>query len=198
MKKNNKGFTLMELLAVIVILAILVAVAIPSVTKYLNDARKGSIENEAAELVTAARTYIVANNITKPGNFVFNIRPNGVSAGDKDGVLKSATWYPATGTPIPIENVVQKNLVNSPYGNKYIQAYVRVESTPVKDKDNALTGEVTTTFTLYLDDGVYCFKGVEESKLTEKGSLENTCGTEPGKDKVNNNPTSGAAPTGNQ
>ena len=109
MKKNNKGFTLIELLAVIVILAILVAVAIPSVTKYLNDARKGSIQNEAAELVTAARTYIVANNITKSGNFVFNI-------GDgKDN--KSATWYaaPADGsvnsTGVTVENVVEKNLI---------------------------------------------------------------------------------------
>lgn len=139
MKKNNKGFTLIELLAVIVILAILVAVAIPSVTKYLNDARKGSMQNEAAELVTAARTYIVANNITKQGKFVFNIGG------------KTATWVPegsTLATNTPIDNVVQKNLVNSPYGNKYQIAYVDVLR-------NNKTGE--SKFKLHLTDGVYCF-----------------------------------------
>ncbi len=136
MKKNNKGFTLIELLAVIVILAILVAVAIPSVTKYLNDARRGSMQNEAAELVTAARTYIVANNITKPGNFVFNIGG------------KTATWKPTTGNEVPIDNVVQKNLAKSPYGNDYQAAYVEVSR-------NNETGE--SKFKLYLSDGIYCF-----------------------------------------
>ena len=159
MKKNNKGFTLIELLAVIVILAILVAVAIPSVTKYLNDARKRSMQNEAAELVTAARTYIVANNITKPGKFIFNIGG------------KTATWVPniANGTEkkTDIPNVVQKNLVNSPYGNKYQAAYVIVDRDLFKG---------TSTFKLVLSDGVYCYysedansatpTGVDESKLS--------------------------------
>ena len=114
MKKNNKGFTLIELLAVIVILAILVAVAMPSVTKYLNDARKVSMQNEAAELVTAARTYIVANNITKAGNFIFDIGS------------KKAYWVSTNGTQTPIDNVVQQDLKNSPYGNEYKAAYVEV------------------------------------------------------------------------
>lgn len=153
MKKNNKGFTLIELLAVIVILAILVAVAIPSVTKYLNDARKGSMQNEAAELVTAARTYIVANNITKSGNFVFNIEG------------KTATWVPADGSPVKeVGNVVQKNLVNSPYGNKYQAAYVAVNR-------DASTG--ASTFSLFLSDGIYCFNDVDESDLNKDEKLIN-------------------------
>ena len=174
MKKNNKGFTLIELLAVIVILAILVAVAIPSVTKYLNDARKGSMENEAAELVTAARTYIVANNETKSGNFVFNIGK------------KTAEWKPNGATAVPITNVVQKNLVNSPYGNKYQTAYVEVSR-------DAGTG--VSTFKLNLSDGVYCIVGVDESNL--KGSIKtvNTvnnvakCGTDANAKEIPKQPT---------
>ncbi len=183
MKKNNKGFTLIELLAVIVILAILVAVAIPSVTKYLNDARKGSIQNEAAELVTAARTYIVANNITKSGNFVFNI------GADKDN--KSATWYaePATGsansTGVTIENVVQKNLIKSPYGNDYNVAFVRVQTTAIAGKP----GEFNTEFKLYLNDSVYCFNGVEESELNKDENLSVEC------TKYTTNPTTSALPS---
>ena len=159
MKKNNKGFTLIELLAVIVILAILVAVAIPSVTKYLNDARKGSMQNEAAELVTAARTYIVANNITKSGDFIFKIGS------------KEADWVPDDAKKADvkhIDNVVQKNLVNSPYGNKYVAAYVEV------DRD---AGTGVSTFKLKLSDGIYCFNGIDESDLSKDSYPINDTGT---------------------
>ena len=37
--KNTKGFTLMEMLIVVAIIAVLVAIAIPTFTKSLNDAR---------------------------------------------------------------------------------------------------------------------------------------------------------------
>lgn len=163
MKRNNKGFTLIELLAVIVILAILVAIAIPSVTKYLNDARQGSMENEAAELVTAARTYIIANNISKEGNFIF-----------KTG-SKQAYWAPTVGDGATIDNVVQKNLVNSPYGNPYKVAYVAVGH----DSNGA------STFTLNLSDDVYCLIGVDESEIkgkiqtvaTDSNTKATKCGT---------------------
>lgn len=37
--RNNKGFTLVELLAVIIILGLLMVIATPSITKYINNAR---------------------------------------------------------------------------------------------------------------------------------------------------------------
>ena len=41
--RNRKGFTLIEILAVIVILALLMAVAVPSVTKYIESSRKKTL-----------------------------------------------------------------------------------------------------------------------------------------------------------
>ena len=38
--KNNKGFTLVELLTVIVILAIILAIAVPGISKILEGQRK--------------------------------------------------------------------------------------------------------------------------------------------------------------
>lgn len=37
--RNNKGFTLVELLAVIIILGLLMVIATPSITKYISNAR---------------------------------------------------------------------------------------------------------------------------------------------------------------
>ncbi len=117
-----------------------------STNKYLNDARKGSMQNEAAELVTAARTYIVANNITESGNFVFDIGS------------KKAYWITTNGTQTPSDNVVQKNLKQSPYGYSYQAAYVEV----THDNFNG-----NTVFKLHLSDGVYCFDGIDESDLSK-------------------------------
>lgn len=56
MKKN--GFTLIELLAVIIILGILMIIAIPSVTKYINDARKDSYIDSAKGIITGAKNLV--------------------------------------------------------------------------------------------------------------------------------------------
>ena len=58
MKKvlNNKGFTLVELLAVIVILAVLALVAMPNVTSMMKQARKDSFTTEVISFTQYAET----------------------------------------------------------------------------------------------------------------------------------------------
>ena len=58
MKKNNKGFTLVELLAVIVILGLLMAIAIPSVTKYITQSRVKTLVSTIDSYVTAVVTQV--------------------------------------------------------------------------------------------------------------------------------------------
>ena len=48
---NKKAFTLIELLAVIIILGILMLIAIPSVTNYINNSRKSTYVTTVNELV---------------------------------------------------------------------------------------------------------------------------------------------------
>ena len=53
--KNKKAFTLIELLAVIVILAVLLAIAIPKVTQYITKSRKDSLITTAKDFIDAVR-----------------------------------------------------------------------------------------------------------------------------------------------
>lgn len=62
--KNSKGFTLMEMLIVVAIIAILVAIAIPSFTSQLEKAR------EAADIANIRSAYAeaMANYLSKGSN----------------------------------------------------------------------------------------------------------------------------------
>ena len=53
---NRKGFTLVELLAVIVILAVLALVAMPNVTKLMENSRKNAFVTETIEFAKQATT----------------------------------------------------------------------------------------------------------------------------------------------
>lgn len=59
MKKYNKnGFTLVEMLAVIVILGIFIIIAVPSVTSYISNTRKSAYVDTVKSLVTEAKTRV--------------------------------------------------------------------------------------------------------------------------------------------
>ena len=62
MKKNNKGFTLAELLIVVAIIAVLVAIAIPVLTSQLEKSREAT----DASNIRAAYAEIAAAALTDP------------------------------------------------------------------------------------------------------------------------------------
>lgn len=68
MKKtmNKKGFTLVELLAVIVILAVIILVAMNAVIPQMQEARKGSFKTEVETYAKAAETYFTAQSLSNP------------------------------------------------------------------------------------------------------------------------------------
>ena len=56
-KKNNKGFTLVELVIVIAILAIVVGLLAPQYTKYVEKSRKSADASNMDEMVKAVQVY---------------------------------------------------------------------------------------------------------------------------------------------
>ena len=70
--KNQKGFTLVELLAVIVILAVIALIATPQVLGMIESARKGAAESSALSYVDSVEKTIVSKTIISSKNIDYD------------------------------------------------------------------------------------------------------------------------------
>ena len=90
MKLNKKGFTLVELLAVIIILAIVIGITIPAVLKTINSSRKSGGQ-DAAEIVAnwIDDQYTLANVDVNSVDAAFTtLCGNSRGSGCRDGAIK--------------------------------------------------------------------------------------------------------------
>ncbi len=60
--KNQKGFTMIELMVVVVIVGILAAIAIPIYGKYIKNARMTEASGRMGEIITASKAYAIEND----------------------------------------------------------------------------------------------------------------------------------------
>ena len=106
-KNNNKGFTLMEMLIVVAIIAVLVAIAIPVFTNQLEKAREATdmanIRSAYAEVMACALTDApnTTNEVTRTNN------DDGSVTWSKhvEAVQKQAGWVSGTTVEIGGEQV---------------------------------------------------------------------------------------------
>ena len=66
MKMNRKGFSLVEILAVIVIVGTLSFFAISSITRYINQSRKEKVAQDKKNVSMAAQLYLQSNRNLYP------------------------------------------------------------------------------------------------------------------------------------
>ena len=71
--KNKKGFTLVELLAVIVILAVIILIAVNAVLPQMRKARRNSFIDEAINFAKAAETAYVSDSLKGEGRTCYNV-----------------------------------------------------------------------------------------------------------------------------
>jgi type IV pilus assembly protein PilA len=91
MKKKN-GFTLVELLAVIVVLALLMVIAIPAVLDVMNQARRSTFIEMATKVITNTMTqytYDAHATIAGAGVYVYDITQDlgSISTGSYQGYV---------------------------------------------------------------------------------------------------------------
>jgi type IV pilus assembly protein PilA len=157
---NSKGFTLIELLAVITILGILMIVAIPSVSRTIENSRRDTFADIALEYLdsvresvladelvcyTAADTGLAANNDSRTyaslpdGTYIFYLTTN-------------SSYQPFASPVLPYQNTLDlmESGGKSSWGSNDVYGYVYwTKST------NGSTGNVTAKYEIILQDAAY-------------------------------------------
>ncbi|MBS6561322.1 MAG: prepilin-type N-terminal cleavage/methylation domain-containing protein [Clostridiales bacterium] len=90
-KKDNKGFTLVELIIVVAILAILVGILAPQYTKYVEKSRRASDVSNLESLVKAAQVAAADTDYDIPaGIYVITVNTTGTTVTKGTGTPNTA------------------------------------------------------------------------------------------------------------
>ena len=161
MKRLNKaGFTLIELLAVITIMGILMMVAIPSVSRTIENSRRDTFADNALTYVNTVRNAVMADELAcGSGETTVSATPNG-------------NYYFKINTSDQQTKDIMEKVALSSWGSAEITGYV----TWNKSTD-ATTKRTTTTYSVCLEDsGDHGFNGyslesaVSRSKILTAGA----------------------------
>ena len=182
-KMNNKGFTLIELLAVITIMGILMMVAIPSVTRTIENSRRDTFATIAGEYLNAVRNAALADNIECYTGGAWT-----VASGTPDGTY----YFPictlggkctAAGTTMTTDQIVNSTTDlmesggRSPFGNSDLKGYVTWTKTT--DNTNPDNPKTTTKYKIALADvGKHGFSGEKEAKELKRANVSTNLSAE--------------------
>lgn len=165
-KKDNKGFTLVELVIVVAILAILVGILAPQYTKYVEKSRKAADAANMDEYVKVIKVYAAdPSSELEKGDYIITIG---------DGTTNK------TGTTVKHGTTVYNSTDTTGLGKELTTSIPKWNSTETKSKKwgaSGATSEITATVTVNEDGGTSVtytpkafadFMGGEETKTTGK------------------------------
>ncbi len=107
MIKNKKGFTLVELIAVITILGVICMIAIPSYNNYIKKAKGKKCEADRLAIIDATKTFI--NDCISKNNCATD---------------KKISYY--VGNKLTVSTLIDKGYLNSDYV-KYKSKLIKIE-----------------------------------------------------------------------
>lgn len=112
MERNNRkrGFTLAELIVVLVILAVLAALLVPSLTGYIDKAKKKAVITEARDVWTASQAALSECYALYPESFTAKIDSNSNKINCRFSVCINNKWVNSVGKISNAAlNALQKN-----------------------------------------------------------------------------------------
>ena len=131
-KKDNKGFTLVELVIVVAILAILVGILAPQYTKYVEKSRKAADASNLENLVTVVQTAAAdSSDQLKAGTYTVTVANTGSSV---EGFTNATTGD------------ALKAIIKEYAGDNYEKATLK--SSKWKDNANNATSQITANITI--------------------------------------------------
>ena len=159
-KKDNKGFTLVELVIVIAILAILVGLLAPQYTKYVEKSRKSADASNLENMVRAIEIAAADTTGTlEPATYTIKINDSGTSvnvSNDNDNKKKTAA-----------ENILKNTISNDVLATKLkSKDWKDGSGDTVNDISAIITinDEYTTTVS-YTPDKFYTVVGKNQATL---------------------------------
>lgn len=134
--KNEKGLTLVELLAVIVILGIIAAIAVPAIGNIIQNTREKAVMADAINAMEAANLYFVEH----PDETEVSLKATGTGESLKEGLeptyMKDSTLTSGT---ITKEDTTQANKMTITFegiaGSKKVSA-TKITKAMLNDKKN--------------------------------------------------------------
>jgi general secretion pathway protein G len=95
MKRNTRGFTLVEILIVVIILGILAAIVIPQFTNASSDARKNSVQSTLQTLRGQLELFKIQHGDTPPGaTMLATVMQGKTNAADTNTTVATGTLGP--------------------------------------------------------------------------------------------------------
>ncbi|MBO5138240.1 MAG: type II secretion system protein [Bacilli bacterium] len=121
--KNNKGFTLIEILAVVVIIAVLALTAIPNVNRLIESSRKKNFISDAKTYINVFRNGIAAREYMTVDESICSIPKSGYYSAIQlnqldleNGTAKSPWGYEYSGYVV----IINKETSTAPIGSNKV------------------------------------------------------------------------------
>jgi type IV pilus assembly protein PilA len=127
--RSTKGFTLVEIMIVVVIIGLLAAMAIPAFQKVRQSSQEKTLVNDARQIASAAAQYFLENGAT---NVPITKLINTITTGSEQGYIKKL----GSGNSI-VETTVEQGanftLINSSYGTIIFDSNAQTGTASLRD-----------------------------------------------------------------